>query len=406
LVSVTPAGQPPTSSATFAVDLGTGEWRRVVDGWLARYTPTGHLVYATEGGALMGGRFDPDEATLVGGAVPIVDGAGVFALSDDGTLLYNFLPAGASELELMWVDRSGVARPVSPGWAFDPSPNTGNRSWKLSPDGTRLAVKILTDLGPDIWIKPLPDGPLSRLTFYEGEDRFARWSDDGTTVTFLSDRGGSMQVWRRRADGTGDAELVLDRETRGLNEGFWAPGGEWLLLRTGGVGGITGGRNIYAMRPGVDTALVPLATTEYDESAVAFSPDGRWMAYQSNETGRREVYVRPFPDVDRGKWQISTGTGRAPIWASSGREIFYLTDDGGIMAATVDPGPPFAVTERRLLFEIGPEYYFANNTATWDVAPDDQTFLMARSTGSSTGTDRVFVMVVNFFEELEARVPR
>jgi serine/threonine-protein kinase len=406
LVSVTPTGQPPTTSTTFAVDLETGQWRRVVDGWLARYTPTGHLVYVTEGGTLMGGHFDPSEATLVGGAVPIIDGAGVFALSDNGTLLYNFLPAGASELELVWVDRSGVARPVSAGWTFDPSPNTGNRSWRLSPDGTRIAVKKLTDLGPDIWIKPVSDGPESRLTFYEGEDRFARWSEDGTTVTFLSDRDGSMQVWRRRADGTGDAELVLDREVRGLNEGFWAPGGEWLLLRTGGVGGVTGGRDIYAMRPGLDTTLVPLATSEYDESAVAFSPDGRWMAYQSNETGRREVYVRPFPDVDRGKWQVSRETGRGPLWAHSGREVFYLTDDGGVMAATVDPGPPFAITEWKLLFEVGPEYYFANNTASWDIAPDDQRFLMARSTGSGTGTLRVFVLVLNLFEELEARVPR
>jgi len=158
------------------------------------------------------------------------------------------------------------------------------------------------------------------------------------------------------------------------------------------------------MHASVDTVLVPLVVTEFDESAVEFSTDGRWMAYQSNETGRREVYVRPFPDVDRGKWQVSTGSGRGPIWAHSGREIFYLTDAGEVMAASVDPGPPFAITGHEVLFTVGPEYYFANNTGTWDVAPDDEAFLMARSPATASG-ERTYRLVLNFFEELKARVP-
>ena len=147
-----------------------------------------------------------------------------------------------------------------------------------------------------------------------------------------------------------------------------------------------------------------LVVTEYDESAVDFSSDGRWMAYQSNETGRREVYVRPFPNVDDGVWQISTGSGRGPLWAHNGREIFYLTDENEVMTASVDPGPPFAVTDRTLLFTAGPEYYFANNTGTWDVTRDDQRFLMARSPATVSG-ERTYRLVLNFFEELKARVP-
>jgi len=323
-------------------------------------------------------------------------------MSDDGKLFYSWDPENDDLLQLMWVSREGAETPVEPGWTFDASPTTGHRGWPLSPDGGRIAVKILTDLGPDIWIKQLANGALTRLTFFEGEDRFARWTPDGKAITFLSGRGGDLDVWSRPADGTGDAQLVLDTDGR-LAEGFWSPDGEWLLLRTAGPGtGEVGGRDIYGFRPGVDSVPVPLVVTPYDEAGIAISDDGHWMAYQSNETGRKEIFVRPFPDVDRGKWQVSTGGGSGAVWAHSGREIFFLSG-GELMVADVDPGPPFSVGPAHRLFVLGPGYYFANNTTSYDVTADDQTFLMARYADWSGSAS--FVLVNNFFEELKARVP-
>ena len=138
----------------------------------------------------------------------------------------------STEFEFVWVTRSGEASPVDPGWTFDA--DTDNRGWDLSPDESRLALKARTDLGTDIWIKELPDGPLSRLTFPEGEDRFPRWSPDGASVTFLSSRSGNLDVWTKRADGVGDAELLFDHEVT-LAEAVWSRDGEWLVLRTGGL---------------------------------------------------------------------------------------------------------------------------------------------------------------------------
>ena len=310
--------------------------------------------------------------------------------------------SAADRLQLMWVSRDGAARPVEPGWTFDPSPQGRNRSWFLSPDGTRIAVKILTDLGSDIWIKQLPNGPLSRFTFFDGEDRQARFSPDGSTLTWISSRGGNLDIWSQPADGTGEPELLLDSDAD-LTEAVWSPDMTWLVLRTAGTAAQAGGRDIQGFRPGKDTIPLPLVATEYDEGGPAISHDGRWLAYHSDETGRREVFVRPFPDVNRGKWQVSSGGGRAPLWAHNGREIFYLTDNNEVMVAEVDPGPPFAVGARRMLFDAGADYYFMNNSSSWDITRDDATFLMARTVGSSD--PRSVVLVNNFFEELKRRVP-
>ena len=135
------------------------------------------------------------------------------------------------------------------------------RGFSLSPDGTRLALKEETQAGDDIWVKQLPDGPLSRLTFDPGVDMRPRWAPDGETVTFLSNRSGNMDLWSQRADGTGEPELLFDGGSVLNNgQGFWSPDGEWLVLRTGGTGGVVGGRDILALRPGVDSEPLSLLT--------------------------------------------------------------------------------------------------------------------------------------------------
>ena len=402
-------GRPDNSAEIRALNLNTGETRSLTDGEFPRYAESGHLVYLFEG-VLMAARFDPGAMELLASPVAIVDGVSAFALSDDGKLFYSRGGSSGAAVprQLVWMNRAGEATPVDSDWWFDRGgPNSG---WSISPDGTRIALRTLTEDGYDIWVKELDDGPLSRLTFDQSQDRKPRWAPDGETVTFLSNRAGNLDVWSRRADGTGSAELVFDHEVA-LAQGFWSPDGEWLLLRSGGAGGVEGGRDILAVRPGVDSVAQPLLAEEYDESAPAISPDGSWIAYLSTETGREEVFVRPFPDVDAGKAQVSTEGGIMPYWAHNGRELFFLDPSTrAMMAAEFETTPRFRVVEREPLFTLPSEYQTTPVGLQYDVTQDDQRFLMARSyegAGAEEGDEgetNAFVLVQNFFEELKQRV--
>ena len=391
-----------------ALDLNTGETRSLTDGEFPRYTASGHLVYVFEG-VLMAARFDPEAMELLASPVAIVDGVLAFTLSDDGKLFYSRGGSSgtATPRQLDWIDRAGQATPVDSDWWFDRG--DANAGWSLSSDGTRLALRTLTEDGYDIWVKELDDGPLSRLTFDDASERKPRWAPDGETVTFLSNRSGNRDVWSRRADGTGTAdELVFDHDVD-LAQGFWSPDGEWLLLRSGGFGGVVGGRNILAVRPGVDSVAQPLLAEEYDETAPAISPDARWIAYLSTETGREEVFVRPFPDVDAGKVQVSTGGGIMPYWAHNGSELFFVEPSTRVMmAARFETTPRFRVVEREPLFTIPTQYDVGLVGLLYDVTQDDQRFVMSRfyeGAGSGDeGETNAFVLVHNFFEELRERV--
>ncbi len=271
-----------------------------------------------------------------------------------------------------------------------------------------MAVRATADENQDIWIKELDDGPYSRLTFDEGPDWSPHWTPDGEMVTFVSNRaagGNDRDLWTKRADGTGEAELLYDHESL-IVEALWGPDEEWLVLRGGAAGAGLNTRDILALRPGVDSVAVPLLAEEYDEQQPALSPDGRWLAYISNETGSFEVYVRPFPDVNTGKWQVSTNGGSMPVWAHSGNELFFRDGDGGLVAAQIDADSGFQVGEKETLFRLPNEYWVSPTNILYGVAPDDQRFLMARGYlgDSQEGPERRFVLVNNFFEELRARV--
>jgi serine/threonine-protein kinase len=280
-----------------------------------------------------------------------------------------------------------------------------NGGWALSPDGRRLAIGLSTNAGDDIWIKQLPRGPLSRLTFDSTPDFRPRWMPDGRSVMFVGYRAGRGELYRRSADGTGGDELVLRRS--GILEGAVSRDGRWLIFRIGGSTGIAGGRDILGLRLGVDSVPMPLvATANFDESAIAISPDGRWLAYESNETGHTEVYVRPFPTTEAGKWQVSTGGGSAPLWAPSGRELFYVSGAREMVVAAVTPGPSLQVGERRVLFRLRDELYVVDGQryTPFDIAPDGRQFIMARRVRSEAGQVAPFVVVTNWFEELKQKM--
>jgi len=297
--------------------------------------------------------------------------------------------------EFAWVDRSGRARPVDPSW------QSGGAlvSMALSPDGRTLAaVFISTAGGEDVWIKQLDDGPLSRLTFDAGNLLRPSWTPDGRSVLYTgSDSAGNIALFKQRADGSGAAERVIRFGTP-MVENLPSRDGRWIVTRSVVGAGLASEGDLFAFRPGVDTVATPLLTTRFREQSPALSPDARWLAYASNESGRLEVYVRPFPNTAEARWQVSVAGGSEPRWAHSGQELFYRNGAGDLIAAEVRATPTFAVLSQQSLF---PAATFATNSAHhgYEVSPDDQRFLMARLERSEEGSD--LSLVQNWFEELK-----
>ena len=401
----------------WVVDLRSAEARRLVSGAVkGYYSPTGHLVYVRRDGAALAVEFDLRALTVSGAAVPVLDSvagelAPVLAMSAEGSVVMR---SGRSSFvrashNLVWLDRAGRETPVDSSWAFQLTVSGQNRGWSLSPDGRRVAIGLNTDAGDDIWIKQLPRGPLSRLSFDSAAEHRPRWSHDGRSVTFLSARTGALSVVRRAADGTGQDSLV--QPARGLNnilEFVASPDGKWQLVRTGGATNIAGGRDILALRMGTDTVPKPLlASTTADEAAIALSPDGRWIAYESNESGHREVYVRPFPNVDAGKWQVSSAGGTAPLWARNGRELFFVNSTRDMVAVPVTvAGASLQLGERKTLFRLRDEFYLTEqeNYTPFDISPDGQRFLMARQVRAAERERSTLLFVDNWFEELRQKM--
>lgn len=400
----------------WVLDLRSGQARRLVLGATAGwYVPTGHVVYVRRDGGMFAVPFSLRSLQTRGSPVPVLDSISVVsellplvAITPEGTLVTRPGSALSSRVryEMVWVDRAGRETPVDSAWNFRLTTFGANSGWAFSPDGGRLAVGLSTDAGDDIWIKQLPRGPLSRLTFDSTAEFRPRWAPGGQWVTFVRQRTDG-DLFRKRADGTGSEELVLDLP-QGIYEGAFSRDGKWLIIRTGGTLGQVGFRDIVGMRPGVDSVPVPLvASPTFDEAAPALSPDGRWLAYESNETGRVEVYIRPFPNVQAGKWQVSIDGGVAPLWARNGRELFYVNGNREMMVTPVAPGPSLRLGERRALFRLRDQLYLADheNYTPYDIGPDSR-FIMARRVRSEPGQVAPLIVVENWFEELKQKLGR
>ncbi len=402
-----------TVSELWVLEYDSQEARMLFPGVAqAWHVPTGHIVYVRQDGAMFGIPFDLGSLEVSGAPVPLLDGVQVaggivpdLALSPAGDLIMVAGSAGQAGLgmaEPVWVDRGGNATLVDEKWTLNPG---ANRGWAISPDGTKLATKNLTEAGDDIWVKDLDDGPFTRLTFDAATEERPRWTPDGRSIMFLSTReDGGRNLFVRRADGTGTVEVVLDLEPEIL-EAQYSHDAEWILFRTAGTVGGSGERDIWAIRPGVDSVPVPLLQEAYDEKAPAISPDGRWLAYESNQTGRNEIFVRPFPDVDSGQWQVSTDGGRMPLWSRAGGELFYMNGDGELIAARVVTEPTFSRGEHRALFQIGGEFLLSRNYTPFDIHPDGERFLMMRPIGTGDAAPLGQMIVVeNWFEEVKQKM--
>jgi hypothetical protein len=350
---------------------------------------------------LMGVPFDERRMELAGEPVALTEGVGVrigggavdLTLSANGTLWYAAGKVGSyGTMQPVWVGRDGAATLVAPDWfglISDPA---------LSPDGKRLAVSIQEGTS-QIWVRDLEDGLLSRVTLNGQDNVRPAWRPDGRSVAFVSDQRTDRDLFQRLADGSQPDTLVLD-EKRPLEEVTFSRDGEWVIHR---AGSIPGERDLYARRTGTDSSI-ELVATAAAETSPALSPDGRWLAYVSTESGTAEVYVRPFPNTGAGRWKISLQGGQEPVWAHSGKELFYRVagTTNAQMVMDVMPGRTFVPGARRMLFPLT-RYSLSATHQQYAVAPDGR-FLMIRTTES----DRLdhLVAVENFFEVLKARVPR
>ena len=404
------------SAEVWGLDLKSGKARMLIpdaqQGW---YLPIGFLVYLRKDGGMFAVHFDPKTMQMRGTPAPVLENIALFGgvipsltISRSGTLVMQLGTGAVTQLgsyRMVWVDRAGRTTSVDTAWTFHLSLSNGNVGWALSPDGRWLAIGLNTNSGDDIWKKELPAGPLSRVTFDSSSEERPRWAPDGKSITYIVD--GSNALRQRPADGTG-RETVLVTTTGQLLDGTWSRNGKWLLLRVGGNGGAAVRlRNILAYQPGVDS--VPhelLASSQADESAPTLSPDGRWLAYVSDETGRDEVYIRPFPNVDDGKWQVSTNGAQAPLWAHSGRELFYVDADRSMMMAPVPATGPAQLGARVKLFKLdhdiflNPQEYYT----PFNISLDDRRFLMAQQVNPAENAESTFVLVENWFEEVKAKV--
>ncbi len=377
------------------------ETRRVTSitqGVYGRYLPTGHILYATFDGTLLAVPFDVGRLAVSGAPTAITDGIQVdansgsvqFAVSKTGTLLY-MSGGGSGSSQVVWVDRAGRLTPVDSAWRSQ----FGNVA--LAPDGAHLAVAVTAGDGEQIWVKRLPSGPLTRLTFGASSNSRPSWTPDGRRIGFVSNRSnGRRNAWVQRFDGSAEAESLM-AHPRQVDEVVWAPDGRTVLARVGSGG--AGTRDLVAMTPGAGSAPRALVSSGFDEFAVDVSPDGRWFAYASNESGRNEVYVRRLDDPGAGRTQVSVDGADEPRWAHNGRELFLRSRRGEMLVADVTLGATFAAQPPRVLFRV-PNLGTDPYGRLYDVARDDQRFVMVNLVANEVGN---LVLVLNWFDELRAR---
>jgi serine/threonine-protein kinase len=411
--------------------LESGERKVLGGGITALYLSTGHLLSWQANDNLMSivaVPFDPNTLEVKGGPTPLLEGLMGSAVSDSGTLVYvSERPSapgsrgdtGTSRSQepgrrMVWVDFEGKESPIR-------MPPRDFQYPKISPDGTRVALTVSGN-NADIWIWNLERETLTPLTFDGAVDLAPIWSPDSKRIAFFSLResvglketqwGG---VFCKSADGTGELELLCQGSEGLIFPMCWSGDGNTLMI-TQWVGSDMGNQDIAMLSMNEDHTLKPLLNDNYLEVQPQLSPDGRWLAYCTGRgSGQPEIYVRPFPEVNSGLWQVSTNGGNSPLWSPDGREIFYLIRNAeGVMAVAVETEPTFKPGKPRLLFSGSYVGWFPANNFPWDIHPDGERFLMMKEAGT-TGNDssaeesepagpRKITIVLNWDEELKERV--
>jgi eukaryotic-like serine/threonine-protein kinase len=423
LFAITAAGSVENSQVA-VLDLTTRKYRSLIRGGThPQYVNSGHLVYSVAG-SLRAVGFDLDALAVTSDAVPVTEqvgmtstGATQYAVSETGTLVY--MPGGANGAgaarSLVWVDRKGLETPVAG------APLRSYTYPRLSHDNSRLAVST-DDLESDIVVFDFALRTPTKATFGPALDAMAAWYPGDERFLFVSARDGNPNLYAQRADGIGgverltysknnqflptmspDGKLVVVLEQRP------GTGNDLVLLRlddstagsqagTPAAGSSTGQRGLKSE---------PFVDTQASEIHPEISPDGRWLAYVSGESGKNEVFVMTFPDRLGGKWQVSTDGGSRPAWSPAGSELFYVTQTGAMMSVRLEPGPGFKWRNPVKLFDW-PSIATPGPARTYDLSRDGRRFLMIKEARGieREGSAATIRVVLNWVEELKAKLPQ
>ncbi len=375
-------------------NLQTGEREVLADGAFPRYSPSGHILYQTAAFSpgLWALPFSLETLKPTGEAFPIAEDGGDPSVAADGTLVYVDLRGGGRQ-QLVWRDREGKKLGVIG------QPQDLIRFPALSPDGRHVAVRGLEDNNDDVWVHEVGRSLKRRLTFDAASDGLPIWSPSGKEIAFRSDRGeGYDNIYIRPADGTGEPTLLVDNP---LDESpnDWSPDGKYLLYR---VNDEETGWDLWYLKRKEDGSgfePVPFLQTSFRETAAKFSPDGRFVAYVSDESGRKEVYVRPFPGGD-GKWQVSGNGGRQPRWSKDGKELFY-TERDTLMAVVVATTPSFTSGAVTRLFQDAD--LLGGDDPRYDVSGDGRRFVLREPVAGAEEKPPSIHIVQNWFAEFRDR---
>ena len=384
------------------LDMETGKYTVLVRGGShAHYVTSGHLVYATAG-TLRAVPFDLTRLETRGTPVPIernvvttANGAVDAVVAGDGTLAYVAGDAVAQPTRtLVWVDRKGSETPIM-------APPRGYTQPRLSPDGTRVAV-FAADQALDLWMFDLGRTTFTSVTSSQGVDFFPVWTPNGQRLIFSSQRTGPGNLFWQTADRAGAAERLTESPNIQRPTAVSPDGG--LLIFTETVA--TTGEDVMQLTLDGAHSVTPLVQTAFTERNGVISPDGRWLAYESNDSSQFEIFVVPFPEVSGGRWPVSTAGGTRPLWARSGQELFYVSPTGAVMRVGVERGPSWVATKPTLVVREG---YFTippNPGRTYDISADGQRFLMIKEAGAGGAAAPASLIVVqHWVEELKRLVP-
>jgi serine/threonine-protein kinase len=392
-------------AASIAVlDVRSGRSTMVLRGGSdAHYSPSGQIVYEAAG-TLRAIGFDATRLSVVGPSGSLVPdvltsplGAIEAGIARDGTLVYVTGGTGSLARTLVWVDRQGRETPTG-------APRHLYLYPRISPDATRVAVSVFDrgNYNISVWESA---GPMLRPITSESAvsvDSSPVWTPDGRRIVFTSSRAGAQNLFSQATDGTGTVERLAESPNSQASTAISRDGTllftEWFPKT---------GADVMALRLGGPHQVLPLVQTRFNERNGMVSPDGRWLAYEADDSGAFEIHVRPYPDVNRGHWQISTSGGTQPVWGPQGQELFYVAPDGALMRVGVSAGAAWTAGAATKVIE---SRYVTSTTGLYqrnfDIAPDGQRFLMLKAANVDANTAPPQIVIVQHFdEELKRLVP-
>jgi serine/threonine protein kinase/Tol biopolymer transport system component len=388
--------------------LKSGEPKEVLSGWHMGYIQPGYILYwPPNSNNLFAIPFDLNKLEVSGGPFSVIEGVQRAAVSGSGTLVYTPVaptPAEGAQT-LVWVNREGKEEPLA-------APANNYAQPKISPDGRRIALAIGPMLNEDIYIWDIIRKTMTRLTFDKSREMVPVWTPDSKRIVYHSQHENATTggVYWKAADGTGEVEKLCSAPDRTIFPWSLSTDGKSLLMQEL-ISNVHADIGLLSMEG--DHVRKLLLHSEYSQAQPEISPDGRWLAYSSTEsTGvalKGEVYVRPFPEVDKGKWQISTKGANSPIWSPDGRELFYLDEDGFAMAVSVETKPAISFGTPKVLFKNKYLGLTGSSGTPWDIHPDGKRFLMIKlpepALSQANAPRPKINIILNWFEELKQRVP-